>query len=123
MHKLEDRVEMLGEVKHSEVLDRIVESDYLISLYDVSNLGNPVLEANYLGLKVITFKEKSLLNILDSETTIYLDGATVDNISELASKIIHNLDKEVRATSELRSWEKRMRYEIVSIEKFTNKDI
>lgn len=49
---LADRVDFAGPLPHDAVLDRLVRSDAYLSLYDLSNLSNGVLEALVAGVPV-----------------------------------------------------------------------
>uniref|UniRef100_UPI004047FCE5 glycosyltransferase n=1 Tax=Flavobacterium sp. TaxID=239 RepID=UPI004047FCE5 len=113
-----EKVHLIGELNHDKVLSAIDQADYLISLYDVSNLGNPVLEASYLNTNIITFQEPALLGVLDPATTIYVKQELTTDFTGMASRIISEKSIDVSISQEIRSWRQRMNYEIEEIEKF-----
>ena len=49
-----ERVTFLGRVGHERVRSLLVAADLFVSLYDISNLGNPVLEALAAGKCILT---------------------------------------------------------------------
>ena len=50
-----DRVRFTGAVDHDDVYSYMIASDCFLSLYDLSNVGNPLLEAMTLGKCIITY--------------------------------------------------------------------
>lgn len=51
---IHDSVQFLGAVNQSEVSNYLVASDIFLSFYDLSNLGNPIMEAMIAGKPIIT---------------------------------------------------------------------
>ena len=47
-------INMHGAYEHMKVLKVMVDADLFVSLYDVSNLGNPLLEALFLKIPILT---------------------------------------------------------------------
>lgn len=116
-----DSVKFLGGVPHKEIAKYYSIADIFLSLYDVSNLGNPLLEAMYFGLPIIT---------IDDGTTSYLlkhgdNGFLVptENLVEgLPSALKTLLDDDLlrervkrrvlaTAKAKILSWQDRMRLE------------
>lgn len=56
-------IEFMGARPHDQVLALVAGSDLFVSFYDVSNLGNPLIEANYLGTPIVTFHSDPIFAI------------------------------------------------------------
>ena len=115
---LSENVRFAGGIPHKEVAKYLAISDLFLSFYDISNLGNPVLEALYFGVPVITISDRSTRDLLIdgyNSTLIELENMP-DNIPAAITKIIDNRDlrksmsENTRKTFEQRvlSWQKRI---------------
>ena len=71
---VEPFVRFLGAVPHSEVYKYYTIADVFLSLYDVSNLGNPLIEAMYFGKPIVTIDDGSTAALLvNQENAILVD--------------------------------------------------
>ncbi len=61
---VEPLVRFLGAVPHAEVCKYYTIADVFLSLYDVSNLGNPLIEAMYYGKPIVTIDDGSTAALL-----------------------------------------------------------
>lgn len=116
-----------GPVANRDIAKYFSIADVFLSLYDVSNLGNPVLEALYMGVPIVSINDGSTRALLEDGT----NGALIDpaNINEQLPKTVCSIleDRELRQslTAQARqtgaekvlSWQKRLDLEIRVIEK------
>lgn len=65
-------VRFLGSVPHEEMAKYYSIASLFLSLYDVSNLGNPLIEAMYLGKPIITIDDDSVSGLLTNGKTASL---------------------------------------------------
>lgn len=96
-HKLgvHQRVCFVGQVPHDSVRDYMQVADIFVSLYELSNLCDPVLEAMICGRCVISLADGSLEHVIDSGNTGILLPS--DNLeSELPKTVIELLRRPER---------------------------
>ena len=80
---VEGRVIFTGSVPHSEVYSYMAAADVFLSLYDLSNVGNPLLEAMTLGKCIITLDVGNTAHeITDRKTGILLTYETLDSLGK-----------------------------------------
>nr|WP_294995059.1 glycosyltransferase family 4 protein [uncultured Sediminibacterium sp.] len=53
-NKIQDKVMFVGAIEQSLIKDYLFSADIFLSYYDLSNLGNPIMEAMMAGLPIIT---------------------------------------------------------------------
>lgn len=101
-------------------------TDIFISLYDISNLGNPLIEAMTSGKAIITLDHGEFGGLLHNMQNCIL--MTDDDLPDLPDKILllaensnlrENLGNNARKTAELvfRTWDERIQIEIETIKK------
>ena len=119
-------VRFVGAVPHSDVRRYYRAADVFVSTYDLSNRGNPVLEAMAHGCCIVTLADGSTDDLIaHGESAVLIDGRRISeelpeaiisllNDSDLRSK----LGREARnsALEKLMSWEERNRMEVERIE-------
>lgn len=123
---ISDNVYFAGAVEHDSVYQYMEAADFFLSFYDMSNVGNPLLEAMTLGKCIIT------LDVGDTNKLIKnnYNGIIVspEKISEVVSKISRLIDNnDLRkkmgenaaefARKEFITWNKRMENEYLEIDK------
>jgi len=125
--KVDRNTIFVGAIPHDEVKKYFNSCDIFLSLYDYSNLCNPVLEALECGKPIITIDDGSTKGILENGQNAIL--VKKENLSEeLPNAIIELLSNdELRlrlsqnafntAKKSLLSWEERMKLEISEVEK------
>lgn len=122
-----ESVIFLGSVPHDEIAQYYAVSDVFLSLYDVSNLANPVLEAMSLGLPIVSIDDGSTGGLLISEENCFLcpvDGIE-EELPEKVKRLLEDPDLGKRIGENARktfhekvlSWEARMRLEDMLIRK------
>jgi len=65
-------IQFLGAVPHKEIAKYYSIGDIFMSLYDITNLGNPLLEALYFGLPIITVDDGSTYRLLENGYNSFL---------------------------------------------------
>lgn len=129
-YNLKDYVMLNGEVAYEEVPEIFMNSDFLLSLYKMTNVTNPLLEAVFLNLPIISIFDINLGKVIsnDPNHNIFLFNETnteFDLIEDIAA-FLNNCDiKTVRDTrkglfdsdvSIVNSWEERVKIEVSRLE-------
>lgn len=124
-YRLEDKVFFLGAIPHNNVYDVMQEVDFFLSFYDISNLGNPLFEAMYMGLPIITLNTGDTASVIkNGENGILLDIDDLDQEFYKTTYYLDNYSKAIEigkngrkyAISNFYSWEERMNMEIECVE-------
>ena len=125
---VKDRVRFLGSIPQHEVGDYYNMADLFVSLYDLSNVGNPLLEAMICGKCIITLDNGETGTIIkDQENGILLDTEKLNGLAEIICGLIRNKRKRERlgngarnfAMENFRTWDERIALEIRAVEKLT----
>ncbi len=129
-----DNVHFAGSVSSYEVHEAMVNSDIFISMYDYSNVGNPLLEALSYGMCIITLDTGGTRDFIDGK-----NGIIIDDKSEL--DIVNSLEREIRnlldnhsliielssharmfANDNIKPWDFRINYEVEVLEALVTHD-
>lgn len=122
---LEDRIIFTGSVPHSEVYSYMAAADVFLSLYDLTNVGNPLLEAMTLGKCIVTLDVGNTAHeITDRQTGILLTYETLDSLGERLMELYENpaLRQELGenagayAREHYWTWEARMDAELQQVQ-------
>ncbi|MFZ7224693.1 glycosyltransferase family 4 protein, partial [Avibacterium avium] len=129
------RAEFLGMIKNDDVLSYIQKCDIFISMYDVSNIGNPLLQALYFGKPIITYdsgatkeflrefenniiiiprsdnEEEIILNLVNAIEYLVSNPNEMFRMSEGIKKISHKVIKK---------WDERIQVELDAINELFN---
>lgn len=114
---ISDQVTFAGAVPNKDVYKYMMMSDIFLSFYDLSNVGNPLLEALCLGKPIITYNVGDTNMIIDGKNGIILDDVSPNNIANkiksLSKEDLEYYSKNAKkyANENLYSWEKRMKIE------------
>lgn len=124
---LADNIIFKGAVLQTEVRDYLETADIFLSLYDLSNLGNPLMEAMSCGKAIITLDVGDTNTVIENNVNgILLKLEEIDKIpyyiikmldDKNYSKQLGNKAKEF-AEMEFWSWQDRMREETEMINNF-----
>ncbi|HFU75801.1 MAG TPA: glycosyltransferase [Arcobacter sp.] len=132
--KIEDKIIFVGAIDNKDVKKYLSIADYFLSLYDLSNVGNPLLEAIRANKIIFTLHNGDTSRWIQHEKNgfIYeinndlyksmasdIDKVIADN--ELATKIIQNIKKT--EIEKLWTWEERMSFEVQEVEKLLKDNI
>jgi glycosyltransferase involved in cell wall biosynthesis len=118
---VKESVRFLGGVPHKEVSKYYAIADVFLSLYDISNLGNPILEAMYFGLPIITIADGSTDYLLqDNHNALLIRTEDLpDELPVKVKQLLENgslrreLGRNVKNTfnEKVLSWQERMKLE------------
>lgn len=113
----------VGAKTYLEVKEYYLSADLFVSMYDFTNLGNPLLEAMSAGLPIITIDNGETKKIYDGNNMVLLeekkDTELIDDLTEMIIRLKANpkwrkqLGDSAKkfADSNLLSWEERIRVE------------
>ncbi|MBD3789213.1 MAG: glycosyltransferase [Campylobacterales bacterium] len=125
---LQDNVVFVGAIPNETVKQYLNVSDYFLSMYDLSNVGNPLLEAIRANKIIFTLNNGDTSNwikhrkngfIYDIDENLYeniaKDMEEVMNDSNLKNAILENIRKTEK--ERLWTWDERMDAEVKEVEK------
>ena len=121
--KLKKYIKFLGSVENAKVKDYMQFADIFLSFYDLSNVGNPLLEALCLGKPIITYNVGDTNKIIDNKNGILLDDVSPENIATTIEKLddskLSEYSKNALEYSKenLYSWDKRMKIEVERVDR------
>ncbi len=131
--QLDDNVKFVGSVPHDELYELYGIADIFISLYDLSNVGNPLLEALSYGMCVVTLNNGDTGKFIQNgENGILLGLNEISNLPVILISLLNDNAKisslgksaKLSAHRNLWSWDQRIEYEIRKvnqvIEKYAN---
>lgn len=122
---LKEQVIFKGAVEQNLVSNYMVAADTFLSFYDLSNVGNPLMEAMMSGKPIITLDVGDTGELIkNNENGILLPMDQLDKIPEMMMKIIENKDFTDKiaanalqtAKSEFWTWDERIAVEISKVE-------
>ncbi|MFT5672778.1 MAG: hypothetical protein ACI9JT_001415 [Polaribacter sp.] len=125
-YNLSAYVSLNGSVDYHMVPEILNKSDFLLSLYKMTNVTNPLLEAVYLNVPIISIEDVNLLNVINNDSKcnnfLFKEMGTEEELIKQVSDFILNLEIEkIRITrrkiiekgvNPLISWDKRVELEI-----------
>jgi glycosyltransferase involved in cell wall biosynthesis len=122
---LNDLVTFVGAVPQADVQRYLWASDVFLSTNELSNVGNPLLEAMVAGRCVLTLDEGDTRDLIrDGETGILLHSGEPQVIADALAGLARDPDKRRRLGATARhvaersfwSWEQRMDAEVDAVE-------
>lgn len=114
---LTNQVTFTGAIPNSDVYRYMLIADIFLSFYDLSNVGNPLLEALCLGKAIITYNVGDTNQVINGSNGILLDNVKPKHIASvikgLSDKDIKKYGEKAKeyADANLYSWKKRMMIE------------
>lgn len=114
----------IGAVPQTEVKNYLDLADVFLSLYDLSNVGNPLLEAMSRGKPIITLNVGDTASLIkNNENGVILELSQLDEIPRYVHKIIDNneyakmLGNNAKryAKDHFWSWQDRMKAELALV--------
>ena len=120
---LEDNVRFVGAVSHSDAINHMLRSDFFLSMYDSSNVGNPLLEAVRLNKLIVTLNNGDTYKWISHKLNGLIYSPHSINYLEIARDIYGLIqDSDARAclkknlqnteTEKLWTWEERLNAEV-----------
>lgn len=127
--EIKDNVIFVGAVKHEEVYNYMVASDVFLSLFDLSNVGNPLLEAMTLGKCIVTLDVGDTRSVINGENGLILLKEDLCNLGSILISISKDSEKRKiygkcardYATTHFYTWEERMNIEYQEVLKLIKK--
>lgn len=124
--KMEEYVMFTGAIPHEDVIKYMSLASIFVSLYDLSNVGNPLLESMALGKCIVTLNNGGTSSIIKHDSNGVL--LNPDELYSLPDVIITLLDDEKRrnrlgeaaqayAHNSFWTWHDRMNREIAEVER------
>ena len=124
---LNDYIRFEGAIKNDDVFKYMEIADIFLSFYDLSNVGNPLLEALALSKPIITYNVGDTYKVINNKNGVLLDDISPENIAYTIEKInnkndLSNYSNEAKEYTKknLYSWQKRMQIELDEVEKVIN---
>ena len=123
---IESSVQFVGRVSHDKVADYLNVADIFISMYDLSNVGNPLLEAMSCGKCVITLNNGDTGQLIrNEENGILLEIDQLDTLAECILRLVHSPDLRQSlgqnalhfAQMNFWTWDQRMQTEVREVSK------
>lgn len=123
---VKDHVIFVGAVQHDAVYQYMMASDIFVSLYDLSNVGNPLLEAMTLGKCVVTLDVGDTKKLISNRKNgILLTYESLPVLGDILLELIENSELRDRLSNNARayalthfySWKDRMDKEYISVSK------
>ena len=130
-HGIADRVIFTGAVPHDDVYDYLMACDVFMSFYDLSNVGNPLLEAMTLGKCIVTLDEGDTRSLIrDRENGILLTREALPSLGGVLAELAGDAALRERlgaaagayAQEHFYSWTKRMDIEFQAVSKLLKKN-
>lgn len=124
--KVDKNVIFTGGLKQSEIWKYYATADIFLSLYDLSNVGNPLMEAMRYGKAIITINNGDTSEIITHNFNgILLETDQLDNVDKSIENLINNtslankLSKNALdyASKEFVTWDERMVFELKEVSK------
>lgn len=127
---LSHRVHFVGAIERAHLGAYYFMADLFLSLYDLSNLGNPLLEAMSAGLCVVT------LDVGDTSTAVrndingvLLDPEDLASLPDIIVRLLRDAPRRRRLADAAKAygrehfwtWEERMRAEMTLVENLMGK--
>lgn len=121
-----DRVVFTGAVLHDDVYDYMMACDVFMSFYDLTNVGNPLLEAMTLGKCIVTLDVGDTRSIVqDGDNAVLLTMETLPSLGNVLEKLAGDAALRERlsagaaayAQEHFYSWKKRMDIEFQAVSK------
>lgn len=119
---LKNRVKFLGAVKQSDVFGLLGQADVFLSMYDHSNVGNPLFEAMRLNKLIVTLDngdtnlwiKHGVNGFIYNPNNLKFNQVADDVLAVLSNaekhaKILHNL--KLTADKRLWTWDERLLFE------------
>jgi glycosyltransferase involved in cell wall biosynthesis len=123
---IESFVRFVGRVSHDNVADYLNLADIFISMYDLSNVGNPLLEAMSCGKCVITLNNGDTGQLISTEENgILLEMDQLEKLPESILRLVRSPELRQRlgqnalqfAQVNFWTWHQRMRTEVNEVSK------
>lgn len=100
-----DRVIFLGGVERSDVARVMSAADMFVSTYDFSNCGNPLFEAQWFELPVVTLDNGATGTVIsDGVNGLLLPVGDHARLVQALSLLVHDRDLRARLSAGAKTW-------------------
>ena len=114
-----------GAVPQSEVIRYLWAADVFLSLNDLSNVGNPLLEAMACGKPIITIDNGATADLIRDDTGILLPSGEPQRVAEAVIRLARDRTLRRRlargarayATANFWTWDQRLAAELEEVER------
>lgn len=122
---IEDRVVWMGAVDHDEIWDLMNVADIFIITNDVTNRCNPLFEAAWANLPVISIQDSSTSDLLiHNNNALLADKNSADELGRNLAILCENRAlreamkfKQKKMVKSFWTWEERMKTEVKELER------
>lgn len=123
IRNLQDKVIFIGQKNHEDVREYLCSADLFISLFDRTNVGNPLQEALKMELPILTYNVGDTNKLIfDGYNGVLLDDSSPQIVAESINRIRYDDEFRKRIIEGARetgkklwSWEERLGYEASKI--------
>ena len=128
-YNIENKVVFTGSVAHGDVYNYMMACDVFLSLYDLSNVGNPLLEAMALGKCVITYDIGDTKEFIKNRKNgILLTDKELPELGKYMEEVAADHNKREQygqaaskfAKEHFWNWKERLDYETEEVKKLLN---
>lgn len=124
-----DAVKFLGAVKQEKIDELFATADIFVSLYDLSNVGNPLLQAMAYGKAIVTLDNGDTSYFIDNSRGFLLPPDKPDKLANSINQLLEKKDLRLRlgdnakqfAKNNFWSWNERITKEISEVKKLTRR--
>jgi glycosyltransferase involved in cell wall biosynthesis len=122
---IQDRVRFVGAVYHEEVYRFFNGADIFVSLYELSNVGNPILEALCCAKCIVSINNGATGKLIrNGKTGILLEENGLHELPEVLIGLLKDDSRRLKferaaleyAQKNLKSWPERLKMEVDLIE-------
>ena len=119
-----DHIRFAGAVPHREIPTYLVAADIFLSFYDLSNVGNPLLEAMMAGKCIVTLNNGDTGRLIKKgETGVLLEYEHLPKLPHVIKELLANNELRNRLGANARkfaeehfwSWEERIEAEVAEV--------
>ncbi|GMM34709.1 phosphatidylinositol N-acetylglucosaminyltransferase [Saccharomycopsis crataegensis] len=90
-HRLQDRVKLIGSIKHEEVRDIMIQGDIYLHASLTEAFGTVLVEAASCGLLVVTTRVGGIPEVLPSHMTVFANPS-VESLTKNTLNAIHTIE-------------------------------
>lgn len=125
-----NKVVFVGAVEQKQIPDYLAIADVFLSLYDLSNLGNPMFEAMKCGKAIVTLNNGNTASVItNGENAIMLDPKDIEELPVVVKHLLNDsalykkisLGAKAYADQNFYSWDTRMKMELDAVKNLITK--
>ncbi|CZF80175.1 Glycosyltransferase Gtf1 [Grimontia celer] len=121
--KMESNINFVGALKHKDVIENLQQADFFLSMYDSSNVGNPLLEAIRAKRLIVTLANGDTSEWIKHKYNGLIYNPTSIDYKQIARDLASLIENESEykklisgveetASSKLWTWEERLDKEV-----------